>query len=276
MNTSAEVERHYTSDNIAGRILAALREVHGADTPITPDALAPLDQFHGRGVVATEALAGRLRPQSNERLLDIGSGIGGPARWMAVHFGCHVTGIDLTRAFCEAAEALTAACGLNHRVQIVQGSATALPFPDAGFDRAWSQNALMNIADKQRFYREAFRVLRPGAMFAVDQIGAGQTGSPTYPMPWASVAETSFLSTPEQIRADITSAGFEIIELNDTTEAAIAFLEEARRRIQTEGPPRLGVHVVLGERFREVMRNSADGLTQHRVSVIQCLLRRPA
>jgi len=161
-------------------------------------------------------------------------------------------------------------------VRIVQGSATALPFPDGSFDRAWSQNALMNIADKPRFYREAFRVVRPGGMVAVDQIGAGPTGSPTYPQPWASVAETSFLTSAEQIRADITAAGFEIIELNDTTEAAIAFLEQARRRIRSEGPPRLGVHVVLGERFREVMTNSAEGLTQHRVSVIQCLLRRPA
>ncbi len=274
MSTRAVVERHYASDAIADRILTALREAYGPDTPITPDSLAPLDHFHGRSVAATEALAARLAPQAGDRLLDIGSGIGGPARWTAAHFGCHVTGIDLTQAFCDAAETLTLACGMSDQVRIVHGTATDLPFPDDSFDRAYSQNVLMNIADKQRFYREAFRVLRPGGMFAVDQIALGLNGPPTYPQPWASVAEASFLAAPEEIRADIAAAGFDIVTFRDATDEAIAFQEEARRRIQTEGPPRLGLHVLLGDRFREVMRNSADSLAHRRTSVIQCLLHR--
>lgn len=270
-----EIERHYASEAIAERILAALREAYGPDARITPDALAPLDQFHGRGVAATEALSARLAPKAGDRLLDIGSGIGGPARWMAAHFDCHVTGIDLTRAFCDAAEVLTGACGMSDQVRIVHGSATDLPFPDQSFDRAYSQNVLMNIADKRRFYREAFRVLRPGGLLALDQTALGPNGPPSYPQPWASVAEASFLAPPKEIRSDSAAAGFEIVTLRDATDEAIAFQEEMRRRVQIEGPPRLGLQVLVGDRFRELMRNSADSLAQRRTSVIQCLLRRP-
>lgn len=270
-----EIERHYASEAIADRILAALREAHGPDARVTPDALAALDQFHGRGVVATEALSARLAPEAGDRLLDIGSGIGGPARWMAAHFGCHVTGIDLTRAFCDAAEVLTRACGMSDQVRIVHGSATDLPFPDQSFDRAYSQNVLMNIADKRRFYQQAFRVLRPGGLFAVDQAALGPNGPPSYPQPWATVTEASFLAAPEEIRGDVATAGFDILMLRDATDEAIAFQQEMRRRAQAEGPPRLGLHVLLGDRFRELMRNSADSLAQRRTTVIQCLLRRP-
>jgi len=270
-----EIERHYASEAIADRTLAALREAYGPDVPITPDALAPLDQFHGRGVAATEALGTRLAPKAGDRLLDIGSGIGGPARWIAAHFGCHVTGIDLTRAFCDAAEVLTRACDMSEQVRIMHGSATELPFPDQSFDRAYSQNVLMNIADKRRFYREAFRVLRPGGLLAVDQIALGLNGPPGYPQPWASVAEASFLAAPDEIRDDSAAVGFDILVLRDATDEAIAFHEEMRRRMKAEGPPRLGLQVLVGDRFRELMRNSADSLAQRQTSVIQCLLRRP-
>jgi ubiquinone/menaquinone biosynthesis C-methylase UbiE len=274
INTTEEVERHYASDAIADRILAALREEYGPNVRVTPDALAPLDHVHGRGVVATEELSLRLAPKAGDRLLDIGCGIGGPARWIAAHFRCHVTGIDLTRAFCIAAEALTQACGMTDQVRIVHGSATELPFPDGSFDRAYSQNVLMNIADKSRFYREALRVLRPGGLLAVDQIASGPNGPPGYPQPWASVAEASFLATPEEISVDSAAAGFEVVTLRDATDETVAFQEEMKRRVQAEGPPRLGIHILLGDRFRELMRNSADSLRERRTIVVQCLLRR--
>jgi sarcosine/dimethylglycine N-methyltransferase len=270
-----EIERHYASEAIADRILAALRDAYGPDVLITPDALAPLDQFHGRGVMATEALSTRLAPEAGDRLLDIGSGIGGPARWIAAHFGCHVTGVDLTRAFCDAAEALTRACAMGDQVRTVHSSATDLPFPDQSFDRAYSQNVLMNIADKRRFYREALRVLRPGGLLAVDQIALGLNGPPGYPQPWASVAEASFLAAPDEIRDDSAAVGFDILVLRDATDEAIAFHEEMRRRMKAEGPPPLGLQVLVGDRFRELVRNSADSLAQRHTRVIQCLLRRP-
>src|SRR5215469_7851232 len=128
---AAVIVQHYGSAGIAGRVLAAFRAVNAPDAPVTPESLAPFDHFHGRGVIATEEIAAQLAPEPGERILDIGAGIGGPARWFAAKFGVQVTSIDLTPEFCAAAEELNAITGLADRVRIIQGSALALPVPDA-------------------------------------------------------------------------------------------------------------------------------------------------
>ena len=161
------MSRHYASTGITARILTALRAVNGRDVPITPDTLAPIDHFNGKGVVATEELTAPLPPKASDHLLDIGCGIGGPARWIAAKYGCRVTGVDLTAEFCEAARELNSLCGLTDRVEILHGSALSLPLPDNSVDRAYSQAALMNVSDKSGAFREAFRVLRPGGLLAL-------------------------------------------------------------------------------------------------------------
>ncbi|MGD9617993.1 MAG: class I SAM-dependent methyltransferase [Alphaproteobacteria bacterium] len=197
MPTQNPVATHYGTGHdadggIADRILGALREVNGPDAPITPEALAPIDHFHGRGLPATKELVALLKPRSGERLLDIGSGIGGPARWIAATCGAHVTGVDLTPEFCAAALVLNKTCGMTDRVTIREGSALDLPVPDSAFDRAYSQNVIMNIADKLRFYREAFRALRPGGLLALSNVCAGDAGEPHFPVPWATTRDTGF------------------------------------------------------------------------------------
>jgi SAM-dependent methyltransferase len=148
-----------------------------------------------------------LGPQAGEHIIDIGGGIGGPARWIASRFGCLVTSLDLTPEFCRAAEELNGATGLSDRVAAVEGSAVDLPFEQASFDRAYSENVVMNIADKRSFYGEAFRVLRSGGLFAFSNYGTGSAGEPYYPAPWAASAEMSFLSTVEETRSDLLDAG---------------------------------------------------------------------
>ena len=275
MTAAPRVDRHYGSAGIAERILAALRAANGSDAPITPEILAPIDHFHGRGVVATGELVALLDPQPGEHILDIGSGIGGPARWIAARCGCRVTGVDLTPEFCAAARALNAATGMEDRVTIVEGSALDLPFPEANFNRAYSQNVVMNIADKPRFYREAFRVLRPGAVLALSNVCAGSERQPYFPVPWAETAATSFLATPEETEAELRAAGFEIVSFQDTTEALRPAQLRETERLAREGLPPLGIHLIMGERIREMRLNSARSAAEGRTRTIEALVRKP-
>jgi ubiquinone/menaquinone biosynthesis C-methylase UbiE len=155
-------------------------------------------------------------------------------------------------------------------VTIRNGSALDLPLPDAAFDRAYSQNVVMNIADKPRFYCEAFRVLRPGGVVALSNVCAGPAGPPHFPVPWAETPTTSFLATPEETRGDIAAAGFEILSFRDTSE------ELRDERLGQDGMPGLGLHIVMGERFSLMRRNSARSAAENRTRTVEILARKPA
>jgi ubiquinone/menaquinone biosynthesis C-methylase UbiE len=271
----ATLKQHYASQDIAERILAALRAELG-DVPITPAALAPLDHFHGRGLAATQELAALLAPRPHEHLLDIGSGIGGPARWFAATFGCQVSGIDLTPEFCQAAEALSEATGLADRVRIFQGDALHLPFPADSFDKAYSQNVVMNIADKRAVYAEAWRALRPGGLLALSNLARGPAGEAYYPAPWSPGPATSFLASAEETLADLKAAGFVEVSLHDLTSRLRAFYIEQRERLKTHGPPKLGVHVLMGERIKDYQRNVARSVEEGRLLALEITARKPA
>lgn len=269
------VREHYGSEDIVGRVLAALRKVNGPEVPITPDTLAPIDHFHGKGAAATEELAAMLELRSSDHVIDIGCGIGGPARWIASKYGCRVTGVDLTPEFCEAARQLNSLTGLVDRIKIMQGSALALPVPDASFDRAYSQAVFMNISDKAGFVREAARVLRPGGLLALSFVGAGPGGEPYYPLPWAATAATSFLITADEIRSDLLAAGFQLVALHDTSTEVAAALAPVLRQLETEKLPPLGEHVVAGDHAKEWRINAMRSLRDRRTSMIEALARKP-
>lgn len=275
LTDESQVEEHYASEGITARVLTALRNVNGPGVAITPETLAPIDHFHGRGVIATAELAALMQPKAGDHLLDIGCGIAGPARWMAAKYGCRVTGVDLTAEFCAAARELNAATGLADRVSILHGSALALPVPEDSFDHAFSQAALMNISDRLGVFREALRVLRPGGSLALSLVGAGKQGEPHYPLPWATTAAISYLVTPDEISGDLFAAGFEVEFVRDTTAVVAAALAPVLEQLEREGLPPLGEHVVTGENAREwrinVMRSAAEG----RVSNIEALARKP-
>ena len=276
MAIESDVASHYGRAGIAERILAAVKAANGADAAITVDALSVLDHFHGRGIVATQELVALLKPETGEHILDIGSGIGGPARWFAAKCGVRVTGVDLTAEFCAAAEALNRATGLADRVTIKQGSALALPVPDNEFDRAYSQNVIMNIADKRQFYSEAFRALRPGGVLALSNLCRGNDGEFRYPVPWAETAATSFLATVDDMRADLGAAGFDIVVFHDTSAETLPATIRNRERLERDGLGVLGTHLIMGERLLQMQINSARNQENGLCRTIEALVRKQA
>jgi ubiquinone/menaquinone biosynthesis C-methylase UbiE len=273
-----DIERHYARDGLADRLLAALAEAGKDIDRLTTADLAPLDQFHSRRLRATEELAAMLAPASGDALIDIGSGLGGPARYLAEVCGCRVSGIDLTADFVTAASELTRRVGLADRADFRQASALDLPFPDAGFDLAWSQNVAMNIADRPRYYAEMYRVLKPGGRAGIQDVAQGPGGPPHYPLMWADTPQTSFLLTPEKTREEIAAAGFEILLWQDNTDAALAEAQAERERLKADpqAPPALGIHLIVGETFQQKVRNGGRSMSENRIRLVNAVLRRPA
>ena len=275
MNGTTEISSHYTSGDLLARLVARLQEDGIEPSRATVEALAPYDQFHGRGLEATEDMATLVQVAETDHLLDVGSGIGGPARYLAQRFGCRVSGIDLTPEFCDVARHLTAVLGLADRVSVRPGNALAMPFGDATFDGAYSMNVSMNIADKCALYREIHRVLKPGAWLMLSELTQGPGGEPDFPVPWARTASSSFLSTQVETRANLDASGFTIESLRETTETALDFAARSRAVVEAGGtPPHRAVSLILGTRAEDAMANAARALKERRTLPIELVCRK--
>lgn len=273
--SAATVVAHYSRGDLLDRLADALRD-DGVD-PARPtlEQLAPYDQFHGRGAEATDEAAALMPVRPGDRLLDVGSGIGGPARWFARRFGCHVTGVDLTPEFCTVASDLARRTGMASSVEFEVGDALALPFGDAAFDGAYSMNVSMNIADKAALYRELRRVLKPGGWLLLSEVARGDGPEPDYPMPWAATAATSFLATAQQTRDGLIAAGFEGVRLESTRAQALAFAARSREAVaRGEKPPHRAVMLIHSDLAVSAMRNSARALGEGRIDPIEVLARK--
>jgi sarcosine/dimethylglycine N-methyltransferase len=267
------VQAHYANAGLLDRMIDALAKMgEDPDNP-SPEAVAMLDQMHVRGDGATIELHDAVGIEPDDSVLDVGCGMGGPARSLASRIGCPVTGLDLTPDFCACARELNFLLGLEDLVEIVEGSALDMPFEDQSFDAVVTQHASMNIEDKASLYREIARVLEPGGRFGLYDIMAGPGGEAYYPAPWASVAEFSFLEEPVWVKALIEEAGLRAVSWEDVTPRALSWMAEqkaAREARAARGEPELpaAAALLMGKGAPEKLKNMARNLHEGRIVTV--------
>lgn len=274
MTTDQVVVQHYGREGLEQAILAALKAAGKDVAALSPDDLASVDEFHLGWRAQTVSLAERLGLGGDDHVLDIGAGIGGPARCFAARYGCSVVGIDLTPDFVAVAQALTRRCGLANLVSFRLGSALALPFSVGSFDVATLIHVGMNIADKASLFAEARRVLKPGGRFGVYDVmfTDGEVVLP-YPMPWAIGPASSFVETPATYLKLLTAAGFAIEAESNRRDATLDQAREMRARAAESGPPSLGLHVIMGPAAKDRMRNVMDALERDLIAPVEIIAR---
>jgi SAM-dependent methyltransferase len=280
---TSRVRDHYAGGPLWDRVQDALVRVGLGEGTIDWSALAPIDEFHTGGLAATREVVAALDPVAGDRVLDVGSGLGGPARLIAAQRGCDVTGIDLTPEFVEVAERLTERTELTDRVRFVCADALALPFEDGAFDAAITQHVAMNIADRARLYAEIRRVIAPGGRFALFDVVAGDGGSLTFPVPWARDPEMSFLLTADETRAAVAAAGFEEASFADRTDTVVQGARFWARNVDPPAgaapaappppSPRFDLRDVMGDDLPQMAANLRENLVQGRARVIQLVAR---
>jgi sarcosine/dimethylglycine N-methyltransferase len=258
------VRDHYRATGLTERLKTALAVFGSEEQRLLPQQLGGLDQFHTRGLAAKIELARLAAITADSSVLDVGSGVGGPARVLAATYGCRVTGVDLSEPFVEAARYLTERTGQSGRVSFQTASARKLPFDDGAFDAVLLQHVAMNISDRAGLYREIRRALKRGGKFATYDVVLNG-GEPHYPVPWARTPATSFLLTADATRAAIEPARFRTLVWQDDTEAARAWITQLRA---SGPPPSPNLGVVMGSDFAQLSANLGRNFLEGRLGVL--------
>jgi ubiquinone/menaquinone biosynthesis C-methylase UbiE len=264
-----EVADFYTGPGSLVSAIGAALDAAGLDrASLRTTDLAPVDEFHIRGRVASLEIVEGLALTPDSHVVDLGSGLGGTARTVAEVSGATVTGIDLTAEFCEVATALSQWTGLADRTSFRAGDATATDLADATADAAMTVHVAMNIANKPALYAEAHRLLRPGGRFVVYDVVQGEGGEVRYPVPWANDPTTSFLVTADELRALLVAAGFDVVAEVDSSDESLAWFQQVRARIERDGPPPVTFAAFLGDAFGQMAANQVANLAERRIRTV--------
>lgn len=275
MPIEGEVSRHYTHGSLVEALKSGIASLGKTPATITIDDLAPIDEFHIGGREASEQFLDQLKLTAGMTVLDVGCGLGGPARVTASRYGSRVAGIDLTSEFVEAGNTLCRWVGVDRLVTLRQGSALELPFADQSFDAAYMLHVGMNIEDKEKLAAQVARVLRPGCLFGIYDVMRTGPGDLVFPLPWAERPDISAVAAPERYRSALKAAGFEVVSERNRREYALDFFAKLRARMAAAGgPPPLGLHVLMGEGRAEKMANMVENISKGRIAPVEMIARK--
>lgn len=269
------VEAHYANDHLISIIKSGLETAGISMDSLTANDLSPVDEFHIGGTQATDFVINAMGISESSRVLDIGCGIGGPARYVAEQVGCHVTGVDLTADYIAAGDTLSDWVGLGDKVNLKHASALALPFDEGQFDAAYVMHVGMNIADKATMMAEAFRVLRPGGCLVIYDVMTHTNDTVTYPLPWSDVPENSAVDSPLSYETALRAAGFQIEKSEPYRDFAITFFEGMMARMRN-GPGPLGLHLLMGANTPDKIGNVYRQTKQGILGPVLMICRKPA
>ena len=262
------ISKHYGISGILNSILNGLESSGKNLQSLEPNDLAPIDEFHTRGKESTIEIANLAQLQPHHNLLDVGCGLGGSARHIADEYGCSVMGVDLTDEYIDVANKLTEFVKLTNKVSFKQASALELPFPSKSFDVVWTEHTQMNIADKEKFYGELSRVLKPNGRLVFHDV-FGTNNPPYYPTPWAEHNSMSSLCTQDEARKIIEKSNLVIEKWIDKSKLSMEFFKEMVKKTETSDSPPLGFHLLMGKTAKEKLLNQARNLEENRVTVVQ-------
>jgi len=273
----ADVSKHYTHGNLTEAIRSGLTAQRKSIDSLTIDDLAPVDEFHIGGRKASEDFLDQLAFSPQTKVLDVGSGLGGAARFVASRYGSQVTGIDLTPEYVETGSTLCKWVGLEKHISLHQGSALAMPFADKSFDGAYMLHVGMNIEDKEKLAREVARVLRPGAVFGVYDVMRTAPGDLDFPVPWAQTADLSAVADIERYKRALQKSGFNVLAERNRRDFALSFFSDLRAKTAAAGgPPPLGLHVLMGRTTPEKVQNMIDNIAKGRIAPVELIAHKSA
>ena len=266
-NFDKMVSKYYGLSGIMEKIEAGLNLAGKEAGSLTVDDLAAVDEFHTRGRESTKEVAELANIKASDLILDVGCGLGGTARYLAAQYKCNVAGIDLTEEYISIGKKLTHGVGLSDRVELRHGSALEIPYEDEMFDIVWTEHVQMNIADKNLFYSEIARVLKPGGRLLFHDVFRGPGDPPLYPTPWAEDASMSSLATEIEARSIIEQVGLEIDQWRVKVQESIEFFKSKAAQFQADGPPPISTHLLMGDNAKNKVQNYHRNLSEDRVSV---------
>ncbi len=269
---------HYRRRNLDQLVSVALNDAKQLNKPFDHKIIAAVDQFHIGGLRATLKMIELAGFKPQDRVLDVGCGIGGPARTIAYTCNCHVTGVDLSEDYCQAARLISRQLNMGNQTQFIRANALKMPFKNNSYSALWTQHVTMNIGDKKALLLEFYRILKPAGQLLMYEVlcKTHTNDSIKYPLPWAQKSEDSFLGNTHNYGALLHNCGFELKHLQDVSATAIISIQRVIERVLQGERKDPNLEIILGDSFLTMMENLLESLTDDKLSVVEFIAIKPS